>query len=381
LEARAAAFRAVDALPVADRTAFLSRRVNLQLWESLQDAAEESPTAAAPPEPVPTDWCAWLAHLDRTEGRSGSREIARRAATEWSVDDFLHRPGIVEQFAGQLAGRRSQSAERALRDSLPHLVHFFARDPAWPNPALKGVYRPLLELLYFSTDGGRADLVVFNDLLEAVLALGVTGQAYSELVSYASELWGRFAAPATLDWAGDALALFAEFPCPNPGARRALLQAIFDRSAGFGSRVGAEDRGLLRLLARDLGAADLVASYFPPEAEAEGVGEDTFAPLRTMSLSAYTLTERAGKQFQAVIEALAPGVKVSLAHDTEASPRLRQLARQSDLFVLVTASAKHAASDCVRANRPAEKPTLMPAGKGAASMLAAVRSYCEQQGE
>jgi hypothetical protein len=66
-------------------------------------------------------------------------------------------------------------------------------------------------------------------------------------------------------------------------------------------------------------------------------------------------------------------------HDTEASPRLKQLARQADLFVLVTASAKHAASDCVRASRPAVRPTLVPAGKGAASMLAAVRAYCEQQ--
>jgi hypothetical protein len=100
-----------------------------------------------------------------------------------------------------------------------------------------------------------------------------------------------------------------------------------------------------------------------------------------MSVAAYTLTERAGKQFQSVLESLAPGVRVSLAHDLHASPRLKQLARQADLFVLVTSSAKHAASDCVRANRPPEKPTLLPTGKGAASLLASVRGYIERRTE
>jgi hypothetical protein len=72
--------------------------------------------------------------------------------------------------------------------------------PAWPNPARKAVYRAHLELLFFSTDGGRSDLLVFNKLAEAVRALGATAADCREVLFFAGELWGRFAAPATLDW-------------------------------------------------------------------------------------------------------------------------------------------------------------------------------------
>jgi hypothetical protein len=378
LEARSAAVRAVNALPDADRAVFLGRRVNQQLWQTLQDLAGE-PEAVPAAEPVPTDWCGWLAHLDRTDGKMGSREIARRGATEWSVAEFLAQPSAVERFTGQLAGRRSQSAGQVLQDSLPHLVHFFGADPAWPNPDLKSVYRALLELLYFSTDGGRADLLVFNELLEAALTLGVNAAEYIEFISYVNDLWGRLASAATLDWAVDTLALLVAFPCPDGTTRLALLQSVLDRSAGFARLVGPDERELIRLLAADLGQSSLAASYFPPAAAGERAAEDLFAPLDGLTIAAYTLTERAAKQFQNVIGTLAPGVKVQLAHDLDASTRLKQLARQADLFVLVTASATHAATDCVRATRPSEKPTLLPAGKGAASMLAAVRAYCQER--
>ena len=94
----------------------------------------------------------------------------------------------------------------------------------------------------------------------------------------------------------------------------------------------------------------------------------------------YALTVRTAEQFRHVVEARAPGTKVSLLHDLDASKRLEQHARQADLFILVTAPAKHAATDCVRASRPAGKPLIVPLGKGAASMLAAVRGHFEQRG-
>ncbi len=102
--------------------------------------------------------------------------------------------------------------------------------------------------------------------------------------------------------------------------------------------------------------------------------------MRRVAVAVYTLTVRAAEQFRHVIEAFAPGARVWLLHDRGASKRLEQHARQADLFVHVTASAKHAVTDCVRASRPAEKPALIPAGKGAASMLAAVRGHFEQGG-
>jgi hypothetical protein len=377
LDSRAAAIEAVNTLSSANRTVFLARRVNQQLWEDLREDLSPAAAETVDLEPVPTDWCSWLNHIDRHEEKNGSREIARRGASEWSVAEFLAKTGTAERFTSQLAGSRSQAAEHVLRDCLPHLLAFFHRDPAWPNPMLKGVYRSLLDLLFFSTEGGRADLVAWNDLLDAALMLGVEGEtSYRECITYMKELWARFGAPITLDWAIDSLGLLVAHACPDTEARRSFFVAILDRSTAFLRHVEPEQRELLQLLASDLGEKENFAQYFitaPPAERAED--EVLLASLSGLSVAVYTLTESAGRQFKMVLDAQSPGVRVSLCHDVVASPRLKQLARQADLFVVAVSSAKHAATACIAANRPLDRPTLYPSGKGAASMIRAIREH------
>lgn len=381
LEARATALSAVDALNDAEKSTFLARRIHQRIWEVLQADDIHQPTEETQSEEVPLDWCSWLDHLDRHEGRRGSREIARRAASEWSIADFLNQPPTVERFSTQLRGARTQVAEHALRDCLPYLLTFFEQDTAWPNPTLRDVYRQLLDLLFFSTEGGRADLTVWNELFDAVLTLGVATPAdYSELVTYLLELWSKFAAPVTLDWAIDALGLLAVHPCADAAARRSFLVALLERATGFARHIAPEQRELLRLLAIDLTEADLIDQYLPTQPAAQMLAEDPFAALQTKSITVYTLTENVGRQCKTILETKVPNIRVSLCHDRVATHRLKQLARQSDVFVLVSGSAKHAATDCIDVNRPTGKPILRPRGKGAASILAAIREYCDIKG-
>jgi hypothetical protein len=95
---------------------------------------------------------------------------------------------------------------------------------------------------------------------------------------------------------------------------------------------------------------DRAASYFPVAGGAAGNETDPLANLGGRSIAVYTLTTRAAEQFRRVVEARAPGAAVTLLHDLDASKRLEQHARQAALFVLVTASAKHAATDCTMSN-------------------------------
>ncbi len=377
LDAKAAAVAAVNGLGEAERDAFLTRRVNQQLWDNVQEDASGQTTEEGESQPVPVDWTSWLDHLDRHGGRNGSHEIARRAADEWSVAEFLAQPEAAGQLAAKLGEARSQAAEHVLRECLPHLLAFFQKDSAWPNPALKAVYRHLLDLLFFSTEGGRADLVVWNELLDAALTLGTAAQGeYGEIVTYLKELWARFAAPVTLDWAIDALELLVSHPCADTMARHSFFVALLDRVTTFLRHVEPEQWELLRLSAANLGETDLVDQYLPAAAPAEAVQTgDVLAALNTMSVAVYTLTESAGKQFKTVLESRAPGVRVNLCHDLVATSRLKQLARQADLFLVAIGSAKHAAAACIAANRPEDRPTLRPSGKGAASLLRAVREH------
>lgn len=376
LEARAEAIAAFSSLRETEREAFRGRRVNLRLLEALEAPAGESNEKSEEIDPVPTDWCSWVEHVDLHDGRKGSREIARRGASEWSVSEFIRKEGAVTRLAQLLSRSRSQEAERALRDSLPHLLAFFQSDAAPARVEFGEVYPLLLDLLFYSTEGGRADLVVFNALLEARLELGLGGiEQYRELSSYTRDLWARYAAPATLDWALDCLGILAVHPCPDGDARRSLLLDVLDRAMGFERHVAAEQRLLLRLVAMDLGEESLATRYFPVATTVEGRTDDPFRALENKSVAVYTLTEGAGRRFQEVLEARVPTVRVTLAHDRVASAKLRQLARQADVFLVATGSATHAATDCIDDARPSELPTLRPGGKGAASLLRAVREY------
>jgi hypothetical protein len=50
------------------------------------------------------------------------------------------------------------------------------------------------------------------------------------------------------------------------------------------------------------------------------------------------------------------------------------------VFIVATASAKHAATGFIDAHRSRDLPTLRPAGKGTASMLRALHDYLRSAG-
>ena len=72
-------------------------------------------------------------------------------------------------------------------------------------------------------------------------------------------------------------------------------------------------------------------------------------------------------------------LKISLAHDLIASPRLSRLSRDVDLFVFASSSATHAASDCIMAHRGG-RPLAYAVGRGFSSLVRAVEDYFERAG-
>jgi hypothetical protein len=378
LHSRQLAREAVLGLGDPERAGFLQGRVNRELWERLQpgeagDATEEANDA------LPGDLAEWLAYMDRHEGKRGSRELVRQGADEWDIHSLLGRPDGAARLDACFRQSRSQEAERVLRDCIPFVLAHLQSDPSWPNPALRGTYRFLTELLLVSTEGGMADFAVFNDLAEALLRLGVSREDdYAELVGWALDLWRTHAAPAILDWLVDFLELLAAFPCPAETRRREVCVAAVEGAQRFERRAGPETRDVLRRICVDLGQVELFDQYLPALPATQTEEADPLDALAEMSVTIYTLTEAAARQARNVLEARYPGVRVTLCHDHGASRRLVQLARQSDLFVVATGSAKHAATECIQSSRPRDRPTARPAGKGSASILRAIREALRQ---
>ena len=376
LASKAEAIAAVKGLDEVERDSFLGRRVNQTLLDALRAPEDQAGNEPWGVDPVPADWCSWLEHVDKHEGGGGSREIARRGVQEWSVSHFLESAETVPRLAELLRGARSQEAERALRDSLPHLVGFFQRDLRWPNPELKEVYRLLLDILFFSTDGGLSDLTVLNDLIEVQLALGPADtDSYRTLVEYVAQLWNTYASPSHLDWGLDAFELFARYPRPDVEPLRELFRAVSGRCYVFLRRVEADQLELLQAFALEIG--EDTSAWFPASPNEGGAAspDEPFEDLAGKSVALYTLNEPAARRVKSILEARVPSVRLTLCHDTEGSTRLRQVARNADLFVMAVSSATHAATNFITDNRPAHLPLLRPQGKGSASMLRTVRNY------
>ena len=80
-------------------------------------------------------------------------------------------------------------------------------------------------------------------------------------------------------------------------------------------------------------------------------------------IAIYTLTESAGRQAAVLLQQLVPNISVELSHDKVGNERLQMLARNADLFVVVTQSAKHAATLFIQRYRQS-RPLLFPKGRG-----------------
>lgn len=104
---------------------------------------------------------------------------------------------------------------------------------------------------------------------------------------------------------------------------------------------------------RDLASeGPLAGPWVPPGAENEAGSEALdLRCLEGQQIGIYSLEERAANSARAHIERVAPGVDVRLNHDLKATPTLKDLAKNSDVLLVVTASATHAATDAIKAAR------------------------------
>jgi hypothetical protein len=125
---------------------------------------------------------------------------------------------------------------------------------------------------------------------------------------------------------------------------------------------------------------DLRAEYdacrgaVPPAetAEAESQAADIWARLAGLRVGIYSLEWPSSHRAGALIRRRCPGCDVVLNHDYVATEPLRDMARTSDVVVMVVRAAQHAATDGIQRER-GDRPTLRPLGKGASSILRTLR--------
>ena len=312
---------------------------------------------------LPQNWRDWFQTLKQGWG-SKSVEIARRGATEWSLLDGDTDPQEFQQSILEV-----QELEE-LRVSLPYLIASGRRDPEWPRPEWCGVYWVFMQVLATYTTGSLDDLTVWADLAESILQTGPSGLRYMELCSQARDIWDVWGSAATTDWILDVLDTLFYYPCPNPGGREALFASVVAKIPEFRRHLDTVQLEYLRLLCADYGKADWGAMFSAEAAKvAAAEVEDVFSSLAGTLIAIYSLTERASNRAKQLLQELCPQTDVRTNADLVATPVLKKLAKEADIFIVNVGSATHAATICIDQNRPAKAVTLLHNGRGSRAML------------
>jgi hypothetical protein len=373
LETEREAVSALEALPAGERETFLRSRRNRDYYAALVGKAEGTP-APAGSAAVPSNWVEWLVRLRDDATWDRAYETAKLGCAEWSPESLLS-PDRTGEVAGLI---KQVTTQDRFQNALPHLLLFFLQpgNETFPRREFRPVYRQLLESLVYGTQGGADVAKLFYDLAEALLHVGVSSGVYAEMVGLAEDLWSSWASPLVLDGLLDFLELLMVHPSPDTSLRGRLLGSIGGKLGEFRNRLRPSQLQTLRRLSTELSMPELFRVLVDDRSTAEAMQgiKDLAGLLANKTVAIYTLTESAGQRARDMLLHSYPGVVVQLSHDKVGNDRLKQLARNVDLFVMVTASAKHAATLFIEEHRGG-RPLLRPAGKGSASALRVIEDY------
>lgn len=365
LDTIARALQSIEALTAEERTHLLASAPFRSLWQSLEAENHSAP---------PATWQEWFKRLGAPEF-TDALQVLSHAVTEWPAA-LLQDPVEVAAFerALQEVPETSPAADR-LADALPSLVNWALQDPGFPRASMVPVYDTLLFHLLV---GVRRSSAVFESaavLIRALLALGLNQSRYRSLLEDCLMLNGEAMSKRTVYWMLDVLEETLLNPCVDEEARRAFWYAACTRLMQLKNYFSPGQKIVFDRLATDLGWP----AQWEEEERAAQVTADTQRQLLQKALDGsfiaiYTLTESAARHAAAVLKELAPSARVESSHDKVASIALKNLAHQADIFVMVAASAKHAASGYILQERQG-KPTLYANGRGFSSIVRAIENH------
>ncbi|MEQ1934120.1 MAG: hypothetical protein ABL962_09605, partial [Fimbriimonadaceae bacterium] len=171
-------------------------------------------------------------------------------------------------------------------------------------------------------------------------------------------------------------------PSPDPVGRQEFWFEVLGRIEPVAVHLSAIQLFATLQLSEALGwdSAHLRSLAKPTGDRAISKKEAFVAFLRGKSIGIYSLTEAALRQAEASLKELVPDIRVTLSSDMGGTRNLKSMASGSDIVVMATASAKHAATQFIQQHRPRTSPLLYAKGRGATSILRAIEEHVESQG-
>ncbi|MEU5861646.1 protein DpdD [Nonomuraea sp. NPDC047529] len=204
-------------------------------------------------------------------------------------------------------------------------------------------------------------------LLDYLLATNPGPKVFAGALEWIGLIVKSNISAVTTTWAIDVLQAATVTPAAATNAAAApFFYEITERVGPFKSALDLTDLEAIKIVASEL-ALDVPKYLLAGQAE----DADPSAPYRYLKDSKvvlYSLTETATTRAAQVLRTLVPGIDIETSAEHDGSSRLAAQAANADVFVVVTASAKHAATDFINAKRGG-RPVVLVNSRGSSAIL------------
>ncbi|MDQ0679680.1 hypothetical protein QFZ30_003062 [Arthrobacter pascens] len=206
-------------------------------------------------------------------------------------------------------------------------------------------------------------------LIESLSASSPSQAIYQDALDWTAEIMETNAAAITVAWICDIVQTLTAIPAP--GSTASVLSFYFkaiEVIRPYRTALANADVEALAIVAAELGT-ELPADFRAAAVEAGGIDPTaSYRYLEGKKVVLHSLTETAIARAAQVLKRLVPSVDVSTNSDHDGSTQLAQMSANADVFVVVTAAAKHAATTFIAGHR-GSRPIVWVNSRGSSAIL------------
>lgn len=302
------------------------------------------------------DWEGWFAGLEEPE--VGSPQLSGETMQSWKPLP-----------AGKLAVLLAQASDTTLAKLGERGGQFLAaHSDVFESEDAAEVTLRLIAAMALSSKASAGVRVQTLALIESLSASSPSQSTYEDALEWTAEILGTNTAATTVAWTCDIVQTLTSIPAP--GSAEAVLSFYFkavEALRPYRTALDGTDVEALEIVAAELGT-ELPADF--RAAAAEAGREDSAACYRYLggkTVVLHSLTESAIARAAQVLKRLVPTVDVRTNSEHDGSTQLAQMSANADVFVVVTAAAKHAATTFIADHR--SLPIIWVNSRGSSAIL------------
>lgn len=244
---------------------------------------------------------------------------------------------------------------------------FAAHSHLFTSPDAAEIALRLIAAMALSGKASAGIRVQTLSLCESFSAVSSPPSTLVEFLEWTAEILDANVSATTASWACDILQTVTAIPSSeSASAILTFYYRTIDALRPYRSALNVADVGALEVVASELGA--VVPPDFQTVSRATEDPKAAYSHLEAKTVVLHSLTETAITRASQVLKRLVNSIDVRTNSEHDGSPQLAHLSANADVFVVVTASAKHAATTFIDGHRRG-RPTVLVNSRGSSAIL------------